>query len=207
MHPLLVFCQVFCITGFGICIIGFLLYKSGIFETQSWEETISVMLKKCITVFYEEATGKTSPQKVINTALFLVNEDIIQLLKKLENSPYIAPSLAEYTPNVNSVMWVDIRAVKLASKYEDLEQHQISQMVFHIIRNFYMETRGFAITPYIRIATPTRLYFAIPLSEEGFQFLKKQQNALDMKMQNLNNDISLEEEIDLFENISEEAEK
>lgn len=206
MHPLVVFCQVFCIAGFGVCIIGFILYKSGVFETSSWEETISVMLKKCITVFYEESTGKTSPQKVVNTSLYLVNEDITQLLKMLDNTPYIVPTLANCTHS-NGVLWVDIRAVKLATKYEDLEQQQLSQMVFHIIQNFYMQTRGFSVRLFIRIATTTRCYFAIPLSEEGYQFLEKQQASVESGQHIPNATVSLEEEIPLFEEINGDTPK
>ena len=47
-------------------------------------------------------------------------------------------------------------------------------MAESIIQNFYMETRGIRVKVFIKVASPKRLYFAIPLSVEGEEYLEKQ---------------------------------
>lgn len=204
-----------CTIGFLIETSGFLIYKSGILHTNSWEETISKMFTLIGEVFYEDVTGKLVDKKIINPALILIHEEILELVKRLENNPFMTPALAQYIPNENGIMWVDIRAVKLIAKYKDLTKKELYKMLYHIIQNFYMEKRNTQVCLYIKVATPNRLYFAVALSEEGKEFLEKQEALQNSKtetptvhkplkeevppLKNTSTDFS-EKEIDLFKN-------
>ena len=62
----------------------------------------------------------------------------------------------------------------LVQLYQGLTRSDICEMAENIIQNFYMETRGIGVKIFIKVASPTRLYFAIPLSVEGEKYLEKQ---------------------------------
>ena len=193
-----------CVTGFWILVTAYGVYKLNVLKTKSWEETVYVMFRKGFEVCYEEFTGKLSPKKIINTGLILVNDEVLELVKLFNENPYMTPALAEYVPNINGIMWFDIRAVKLAPKYKDLKQRELVMMIYHIIQNFFMEKRNVSVKLYIRVATLTRLYFAVALSEEGYEFLEEQQALLELDNNVSVSDIPLEEEIDIFEEPHEE---
>ena len=191
---------------FFVCASGFILYKGKVIKADSWEDSIRIMITSIYKFFYEGITGVDIQNSIANTSLILVDREILNLVKSFENHPYDTPTLALYVPNQNGVLWVDMHAIKLASTYKDLSFTELSNMAFHIVQNYYMETRGINVNVYIKIATPTRLYFAIPLSVEGNRFLEKQHTCRDFE-QLPSSDEVLEEEIDLFgdsERIGEE---
>ena len=183
--------------GFFVCVSGFILYKGQVIKADSWEDSIRIMITSVCKFFYEGITGVDIQNSIANTSLILVDREILDLVKSFENHPYDTPTLALYVPNQNGVLWVDIHAIKLTSTYKDLSFTELSNMAFHIVQNYYMETRGINVNVYIKIATPTRLYFAIPLSVEGNRFLEKQHKCRDFE-QLPSFDEVLEEEIDLF---------
>lgn len=61
--------------------------------------------------------------------------------------------------------------------YQGLTRSDICGMAENIIQNFYLETRGRSVKIFIKVASPTRLYFAIPLSEEAEEYLEKQEEV------------------------------
>lgn len=127
--------------------------------------------------FYNEWTGHDLPKKLIRTELILLNEEVLELVRKFKDSPYIVPSLSCYDPNNLDILWLDIKAVGLVSRYQQFTRSNICEMAENIVQNFYLETRGSCVRVFIKIASPTRLYFAIPLSEEAEEYLEKQEKV------------------------------
>lgn len=176
------------------CLGGYILYKMG--EAENTEEGAG-MLGACIasvalavlhflpkifrTLFrflyeavYEGWTGHDLPEKLIHAERILSNAEVLELVQKFKNNPYIVPSLGDYIPNYQGILWLDIKAVELALRYQSFIREDICNMADYIIQNFYMETRGIRVKVFIKVASPKRLYFAIPLSVEGEKYLEKQ---------------------------------
>lgn len=176
------------------CLGGYILYKMG--EAENTEEGAG-MLGACIAsvaltvlrflpkifrplfrflyeAVYEGWTGHDLPEKLIHAERILSNAEVLELVQKFKNNPYIVPSLGDYIPNYQGILWLDIKAVELALRYQSLIREDICNMADYIIQNFYMETRGIRVKVFIKVASPKRLYFAIPLSVEGEKYLEKQ---------------------------------
>lgn len=176
------------------CLGGYILYKMG--EAENTEEGAG-MLGACIAsvaltvlrflpkifrplfhflyeAIYEGWTGQPLPEKLEHTERILSKAEVLELIQKFKNSPYIVPSLFNYIPNSLGVLWLDIKAVGLEPRFQFLGRNGICDMANNIIQNFYMETRGICVKVFIKVASPTRLYLAIPLSVEGEKYLEKQ---------------------------------
>lgn len=172
------------------CLGGYILYKMG--EAENTEEGAG-MLGACIasvalavlhflpkifrTLFrflYEGWTGHDLPEKLVHAERILSNAEVLELVQKFKNSPYIVPSVENYIQNNLGILWLDIKAVGLIPLYQGLTRIDICGMAESIIQNFYMETRGIRVKVFIKVASPKRLYFAIPLSVEGEKYLEKQ---------------------------------
>lgn len=176
------------------CLGGYILYKMG--EAENTEEGAG-MLGACIAsvaltvlhflpkifrplfrflyeAVYEGWTGHDLPEKLIHAERILSNAEVLELVQKFKNNPYIVPSLGDYIPNYQGILWLDIKAVELALRYQSFIREDICNMADYIIQNFYMETRGIRVKVFIKVASPKRLYFAIPLSVEGEKYLEKQ---------------------------------
>ena len=172
------------------CLGGYILYKMG--EAENTEEGAG-MLGACIasvaltvlhflpkifrTLFrflYEGWTGHDLPEKLVHAERILSNAEVLELVQKFKNSPYIVPSVENYIQNNLGILWLDIKAVGLIPLYQGLTRSDICGMAESIIQNFYMETRGIRVKVFIKVASPKRLYFAIPLSVEGEKYLEKQ---------------------------------
>lgn len=123
---------------------------------------------------YEGWTGHDLPEKLIHAERILSNAEVLELVQKFKNSPYLVPSVANYFQNNLGILWLDIKAVGLIPLYQGLTRIDICGMAESIIQNFYMETRGIRVKVFIKVASPKRLYFAIPLSVEGENYLEKQ---------------------------------
>lgn len=106
-----------------------------------------------------------------------MKEEVPKLVERFKNSPYIVPSLSRYVSNSLGVLWLDIKAMGLIPLYQGLTRSDICGMAENIIQNFYLETRGRSVKIFIKVASPTRLYFAIPLSEEAEEYLEKQEEV------------------------------
>lgn len=177
-----------------ICLLGYILYKLG--YARSVEEGSgllgSIIASAILDVFrflpkifrplfrflYEAVyvgwTGHDLPEKLVHAERILSNAEVLELVQKFKNSPYIVPSVANYIQNSLGILWLDIKAVGLVPLYQGLTRSDICEMAENIIQNFYMETRGIGVKIFIKVASPTRLYFAIPLSVEGEKYLEKQ---------------------------------
>ncbi len=235
--------SIFITVGIGItfCLMGYILYKLG--YARSVEEgsgllgsiiasAILDVLRFLPKIFrplfrflyeavYEGWTGHDLPEKLIHAERILSNAEVLELVQKFKNNPYIVPSLGDYIPNYQGILWLDIKAVELALRYQSFIREDICNMADYIIQNFYMETRGYIpnyqgilwldikavelalryqsfiredicnmadyiiqnfymetrgirVKVFIKVASPKRLYFAIPLSVEGEKYLEKQ---------------------------------
>lgn len=188
--------SIFITVGIGIafCLMGYILYKLG--YARSVEEGSgllgSIIASAILDVFrflpkifrplfrflyeavYEGWTGHDLPEKLIHAERILSNAEVLELVQKFKNSPYLVPSVANYIQNNLGILWLDIKAVGLIPLYQGLTRSDICEMAESIIQNFYMETRGIRVKVFIKVASPKRLYFAIPLSVEGEEYLEKQ---------------------------------
>lgn len=180
--------------GIVFCLMGYVLYKLG--YARSVEEGSglvgSLIASAVLAVFrflpkifrplfrflYEAVyvgwTGHDLPEKLAHAERILSNAEVLELVQKFKNSPYIVPSQGDYIPNYQGILWLDIKAVGLVPLYQGLTRGDICEMAENIIQNFYMETRGIRVKVFIKVASQTRLYFAIPLSVEGEKYLEKQ---------------------------------
>lgn len=187
--------KVLAIWGF-LSLIGFVIYK--VLHLDTWEQGLVKAFTATINFLYEGFTGKSSQDANINTALLCYDNEALEIVSRLNKHPYETPSLTSYVPNLNACSWYDISAVGLAPSYKDLDNVLISEMACKIIQNFFMETRNCQVNICIKVVSPTRLYFCIPLSEAGFRFIQKQNNTSPMGRIEENNENSLEEEFDFF---------
>ena len=181
---------------------GYYIYKKYPEDTESMEDGIKFIIGLFLSVFikaghflagiflclmkmlfrsaYQEMTGQDLPDYIVDTSLMLKDHEVLELVDCFENHPYDTPVLSSYDPNCNGVLWVDISACGLAERYKHLDNHGIAEICYNLIQTFYMKTRGIRVFPCIRVASPKRLYFAIPLSAEGQRFLNRQETAAQM---------------------------
>lgn len=191
---------IFVIWG-AISFAGFINYKylsAG--KIKSWEDGIKdffISLVSLFTMIYRLFSEKEPPEEIINPSLILSSNEVIELIKLFANHPYDTPSLETYEKNSNGIMWLDITAVSFTSEYRESSFEDLSRMAKNHIQNYYLETRAVKVTVYIKVITPKRLYFAIPLSESGKSFLEKQREDCSVSPIPEVYDV-LEEEIDLF---------
>ena len=168
----------------GFMIGGYFLYKLYPDETDSWEDGVKFMLQiafsgiKAIFRFVcREMEGKDLQDYEVNPALILADQETLELIDALNGHPYDTPALSSYIPDVNGVSWTDIKAVGLVERYKDITNEQIAQICRNIIETYFMKSRGCQVKVYIKVATSTRLYFAVALSENGKRFLNNQESS------------------------------
>lgn len=189
-----------------ISAIGYLIYKAELSsEVHTWEDGVKKALTFGFEFVYEELLGKVLPDKLVNPALICSNQEVLELVARLNDHPYDTPVLVSYISNANGIDWYDFAAVGLAPKYKNMANEQIARIACYKIQTFFMETRGCKVALYIKVATPTRLYFAVALSENGRKFLEKQANPTptETRSDTASTDTSpapgtLEETIELF---------
>lgn len=162
-------------------ILGYVVYRFHLSDAKSWEDAAKAILdgmKSGIYSLYRFFTNYVPPEELINTALSLTDEEVLELIKRFDKHPYDTPTLNTYDPNVNGISWYDLRACGLSSEYKFLSLEDIRKITLYTIQNFFMETRGLKPDVYIKVASPTRLYFAIPLCRKSRDFLENQSREL-----------------------------
>lgn len=175
-----------------VSITGFVLYK--LWSLESWQAGIKSFLTFGLNTMYEEMTGRAVPSRMVDDLLMLTNEEALNLVREFEGHPYDAVCLESCSPNINGILWLDIRSFGLVRKYEDLVYEDIQRISYSIIQNYYMRIRNRQVNLFIRVATPTRLYVAIPLSEEGRKYLEKEiplNHAENQEPQSLQMDVEV----------------
>lgn len=187
-----------CISWTVVSLIGFVIHKCKPDIAPTWENGVMKTVTWVFDAFYEGLTGKQPISQVINNALIFTNEEIRKFPKLFDGHPYDTPSFAEYPTIQNGIAWYNLCAVGLISKYCDISNEQIAEIAVHVIQNYFWETRGCRVHIYIKVVSPKRLYFAIPLSEEGKRFLDKQESQKLVQDKVPENPKPLEEEIDLW---------
>ena len=159
---------------------GFITYK--LKYANSWEDGVKLLLKiywdwiKKIGKFpYEEFLGRSPDSQIINPALILTNKEAIELTNRFKGCPYVMPFLEKLSPNCNGIMWMEIIASGLCTSYATLSFSELKRIAISTIGNFYYEIKGINVPNYVKVAQKDRLYFAIPLCEDGEKFLQKQE--------------------------------
>lgn len=168
---------------------GYVAYKFGMVEAKTWEEGVKKFLTlgfhiiyKIYCFAYTELTGKEVSGNSVDVALILTDDEVLELVNTLDGHLYDTPALTGGQHNNNGIAYYNISAVGLTSHYEGMDNDQIAKIATHKIHNYYLRTRKRPADIHILVATPKRLYFAIPLSEEGRKSLEKQ--ALDITTKN-----------------------
>lgn len=158
---------------------GFITYK--LKYANSWEDGVKLLLKiywdwikKIGKFLYEEFLGRSPDSQIINPALILTNKEAIELTNRFKNCPYVMPFLEKLSPNCNGIMWMEIMATGLCTSYATLSFSELKRIAISTIGNFYYEIKGINVPIYVKVAQKDRLYFAIPLCEDGEKFLQKQ---------------------------------
>ena len=158
---------------------GFITYKMKFAD--SWEGGVKLLLKiywdwikKIGKFLYEEFLGRSPDSQIINPALILTNKEAIELTNRFKGCPYVMPFLEKLSPNCNGIMWMEIIASGLCTSYATLSFSELKRIAISTIGNFYYEIKGINVPIYVKVAQKDRLYFAIPLWEEGEKFLEKQ---------------------------------
>ena len=159
---------------------GFITYK--LKYANSWEDGVKLLLKiywdwikKIGKFLYEEFLGRSPDSQIINPALILTNKEAIELTNRFKGCPYVMPFLEKLSPNCNGIMWMEIIASGLCTSYETLSFAELKRIAISTIGNFYYEIKGINVPIYVKGAQKDRLYFAIPLCEDGEKFLQKQE--------------------------------
>ena len=147
----------------------------------SWEDGVKLLLKiywdwikKIGKFLYEEFLGRSPDSQIINPALILTNKEAIELTNRFKGCPYVMPFLEKLSPNCNGIMWMEIIASGLCTSYATLSFSELKRIAISTIGNFYYEIKGINVPIYVKVAQKDRLYFAIPLCEDGEKFLQKQ---------------------------------
>lgn len=168
-----------CICGFMIS--GYAIYRLYPESTERWEDGVSFMIHlvfdplfSLAKFIYKKVSEKLLTDQTVDMTYMLTEQETLDLIDTLKDHPYDTPALASYIPNVKGISWIDLKAVGLVGRYKDITYEQITQICRNIIETYFMKTRGCQVAIYIRVATPTRLYFAVPLSEAGKRFLDRQ---------------------------------
>lgn len=158
---------------------GFITYK--LKYANSWEDGVKLLLKiywdwikKIGKFLYEEFLGRSPDSQIINPALILTNREAIELTNRFKGCPYVMPFLEKLSPNCNGIMWMEIIATGLCTSYATLSFSELKRIAISTIGNFYYEIKGINVPIYVKVAQKDRLYFAIPLCEDGEKFLQKQ---------------------------------
>ena len=169
-----------CICGFMIS--GYVIYRLYPKSTERWEDGVSFMvhlvfdpLFSLAKFIYKKVVDKLLTDQTVDITYILTEQEPLDLVDALEDHPYDTPALASYIPNANGISWIDIKAVGLAGRYKDITYEQIVAICQNIIETYFMKSRGCQVAVYIKVATPTRLYFAVALSEDGKRFLDRQE--------------------------------
>lgn len=179
------------------CIITYFAHKLYPKDYPTWTSAMKGTIQGIATLIYEELSGKQPASQIENRALLLSDTELDELRRFFEDSPYITPVL--YLCRIeNSVCFYEFRAMGIIAKYKELDNKDIAKMCYYKIQTFFREKRGFSAHIYIdmQIATPDRLCFAIPLSEDGANYLEKQKK-LPTAESKQSVPSQLEEEIDL----------
>lgn len=141
----------------------------------------SIFLLKCIWKLVKECraclNGEDIEEYMVNPSSKLVEDDVVELSKRLDGRPYDTPTFNSWANNLGVARY-EYCACGLAEKYKGLEMKDMAKICQYQIENYYMETRWGRPYVVIEVVTPVRLQFAVALSKHGQDLLEKQKNSL-----------------------------
>lgn len=182
------------------CAVTFVAYKLYPEDYPTWESAMKGAIRGIATLIYTELSGKQPSSQIENPTLKLTYQESEELCKYLESKPYDTLRLTSYTIEHSTCLY-EFDATGLIEKYKEWSSEEIAKMCTFRIQTFFKEKRGFSYLIYvdIQIATPDRLRFAIPLSEQGVHYLEKQRK-IPIAKEKCDIPPQLEEEIDINQN-------
>lgn len=145
--------------------IGATLYK--------YRHEIKFGVVKIATWIKEQANGEDLYKYMSDVSLILSAEELNNLQDKLNGHPYDTPVLLSYESPSDGTVRYTFEALGLAEKYKGMEGVELGKIPQFTICNYIMATRYRQVPVCILEATPTRLCFAIPISEYGKEKLQK----------------------------------
>lgn len=150
----------------------------------------------CATEIVNTANGKDLLKYQIDNSLILQADEEDNFTERFAGHPYDTPSFVN-SQIQEGVSWYEIQAIRLVSRYENLSPQNLTRMAEKIIQKYMKNTRKTNVDIFVKIATPTRLYFGIALSMQGQKvLLKERQNQASVMIEDA--PPPLEEAIDLF---------
>lgn len=202
------------ISAIVFVIIGLTIYVLG--YADSWQEAFRKMLKwlgaaisktarfivKAVKTLYRWGTEDETAAFQRNVSLILSPEEITALIARLTNHPYETPSLEGVGVDDAGIYSVVIGAVGFSQRYRELTSEQAIQITQRLVSEFLRECRGDIPPFYVAFATPYRFLLHIPLSQYGFETLKRriEQERVVRKIKREGNGkdhLNLQEEVDL----------
>ena len=182
--------------------IGLFIYKKGKCNTTSWEEGIKMVYKSIVSLisnFISWCLSSTPPDKAINTILCLQDFEYLEILNRLREHPFDTPTLLGFYQDFNNhVLKIEVSAVCLVSKYKDISNSMIEEIVTNLVQTYYLETRKCKVDVFLPVVSPKYICIAIPLSSYGKEILMEKQ-ASSKEYAPDNRSILLEEEVNIFE--------
>lgn len=163
---------------------------------------IGRFIVKVISTVYRWGTEDEAAAFRKDGSLILLPEEVAALIRRLTDHPYEAPSLEGISLDDAGIFSITIGAVGFVPRYRDLTNEQALRIVHRVVSEFLLESRGFIPPFYVAIATPYRFLLHIPLSQYGFETLKrrieqKQVVRKDSCEGDGKDHLNLQEEVDL----------
>lgn len=161
----------------GICGIAFFVYKTEIFGYSSWEEAVKGLLNclktACIQGYYF-LTDTVPPEKRMNKWILLSDVEIKELIAEFKRNLYILPRMEGWQIEKNGILRIQISAFDVVSVCKGMTNETYQTIAERIIQKFYFDIRNRPVFLFVESVTNHHLHFAIPLTEEGREILKKE---------------------------------
>ncbi len=162
---------------FAVSLLGFIFYKCELDGVSSFEEGIKFCTLGLIKFCYEELTGKTDSDKVLNQTLILSNKEVIDLIDRYK-AVFEFPKLCQYFIDSNGIMHIDMSTVALVSKYKDISASTLREIICNITQEHFHKIREYTVDVYIPIATESHVLITIPLSEYAKKVIRDNQKMV-----------------------------
>ena len=148
-------------------------------------------------------SGEDILEQLPDPSLGLSDDELKELTKRLNGNPYNSPTFCLCSSRMG-VNYYEFSSISLKESYKELVGETLFKKVRHVLRNYLMETRSIPPDIYVTVATPTRLIFAIPISEFGKKSMLRAFSTTSTSIQTDSNLPVLTEEI-IFPNSEEKT--
>lgn len=154
------------VIGF-FAIAGYIFYKFD--NSATWEAGVSDFVKALIqlgrAIFFDDLQPQ-APE----VPLFFTPDEAVDLANCFCEL-YISPTLTDFSPNLNGVVWFYLSAGGLRSPYLNCDFETLSRIASLEAKKYFQQTRQISPDVFVRLAEPKRLVFGIPLTEAAWRML------------------------------------